>query len=405
VDEALSIKNAGISNIVFHATSIYNAAEILKDNRIMTTSNIGTEAEGNVLIPRLKKHFYFLSTMRSLSGSYRPEYHKYAYFELNGDKLSEKFAGEAFDYWQHDKKYNKESEQEDRIITNLPYIEPADKYINKILIYFKTKNYAYYQEISSIDIEALESIKNSAKNLNINVYVFEDFSNLRLRNIKKSKTIEDTISDLKNEISNKNISYREIRRFPQQEINEESIFVKDMMKFKTFAEKVLSKDVDRELFNSRMWRDLKSGYYVNDIKNAVKTDIHNIRSKPEYRPYLDSFIKMMKKHKIIDLNDLFNKIKTIIESYTPYVIISAFSKNNDDNDYLHNALKNDIFRESYYNFEEVDGMWNNEVEKSIKIYYFPVYKAIELAKKYDQDAIYIHDGFEGEVYYIDRSKE
>lgn len=399
ISEAALMKSARISDVVFHATSIYNLASILKENRLMTTLQIGTESEVSSLLPRLNKYFYFLSTMRNLSSDYKTAYNRYAYIELNGRRLSENFAGEAFDYWQN----SKTSEQEDRIITDLPYIEDANKYINKILIFFKTQNYETYEDISDLDIKTLEDIRDFSENLGIDIYVFENFSDLRLRNIKRSRTIQDTISILKEEISKDRIRYREIPKIPPREINEDDYWVKDITTIKNFADKVLSGNIDKDLFNSKLWRDFSGGYYVNDIIRNIKNDLHNIRAKPEYRKYLDSFIRVMKKYNIKNIDDLASKLSAIIKSYKPYVIISAFSSenSNDENEYLHDLLRSEIYKFGNYDIKEVDGEWRDKKEKSFKIYYFPVYKAIDIAKKYKQEAIYIHDGFEGEIYYIE----
>jgi hypothetical protein len=399
IHEAALIKKAGISDVVFHATSIYNLSSILKENRLMTTLQIATPSESSELIPRLNKYFYFLSTMRNLSSDYKAAYNKYSYIQLDGKKISESFAGEPFDYWQN----NKTSEQEDRIITNLPYVEGVDKYINKILIYFKIKNLNSYEDISNLDIKTLEDIKDFSEKLGIDVYVFENFSDLRLRNIKRSRSIQDTISILKEDISKNKIQYREIPDFPVREIGDDNYWVQYVMNIKNFSEKVLSGNIDRSIFNSRLWKDFSNDYYVNDIKRALKNELHNIRAKPEYRKYLDSFVRIMKKYSIKNIDDLISKLSTIIKLHKPYVIISAclHENNNNENYYLSDLLKSDLFAFGYYDFDEVNGEWNNKKEKSFKIDYFPVYKAIELAKKYKQDAIYISDGLEGEIYYIE----
>jgi len=102
----------GISNIVYHGTTLGRMADIAKTNRIMTSGTFGSDSDeiGN------KGKFYFLSTARSplaFKDGYPLVKDGKVRFTLDGRKLGQKYAGTPLDYWR-DRTSGGKSEMEDR---------------------------------------------------------------------------------------------------------------------------------------------------------------------------------------------------------------------------------------------------------------------------------------------------
>lgn len=173
----------GISNIVYHGTSLGRLSDIAKGNRLMTSGVFGADAEEIIG----KGKFYFLSTARS------PSAFKHGYplvkdgktrITLDGKKIGQKYSGGPVDYWRDRTKGGK-SEMEDRIITDDPWIENAADYITEIVVYLpilkgkatdsdsilgsiasdKPTKYEYIpnRDIGFADIKALEEVSDFAQ--------------------------------------------------------------------------------------------------------------------------------------------------------------------------------------------------------------------------------------------------
>ncbi len=123
----------GISNIVYHGTTLGRMADIAKTNRIMTSGTFGSDSDeiGN------KGKFYFLSTARSplaFKDGYPLVKDGKVRFTLDGRKLGQKYAGTPLDYWR-DRTSGGKSEMEDRVVTDEAWIENASDYIKEIVVY------------------------------------------------------------------------------------------------------------------------------------------------------------------------------------------------------------------------------------------------------------------------------
>jgi hypothetical protein len=110
-----------VSDVVYHRTSLNALVNLLETNRFLTTPAGGSVAERLIN----KGRDYYFSTMRSPQGDYPGS----ITLLLDGRKLSQRYKGAPVDYWgpTFDK-----NEMEDRIFTNLPYIENAASYIKEI---------------------------------------------------------------------------------------------------------------------------------------------------------------------------------------------------------------------------------------------------------------------------------
>lgn len=123
----------GISDIVYHGTSLGRLSDIAKGNRLMTSGVFGADEE--TVIGQGK--FYFLSTARSPS-AFRSGYPLVkdgkTRITLDGKKIGQKYSGAPVDYWR-DRTSGGKSEMEDRIITDDAWIENAADYITEIVVY------------------------------------------------------------------------------------------------------------------------------------------------------------------------------------------------------------------------------------------------------------------------------
>lgn len=134
----------GLSPVLFHATMPDVALKILDGNVFKLSSSLAKPTERGMS----NKHFY-MSTTRSRAGSYhysqgssQPLGRIAVIFKLDGRKLSSVAGGGAVDYWGADfrKLDPKNNEMEDRLISDKPEIENADKYILSVELFLGADN-------------------------------------------------------------------------------------------------------------------------------------------------------------------------------------------------------------------------------------------------------------------------
>jgi hypothetical protein len=184
---------SGISPILYHLTEPHKLLSMLEDNRIHMTSNIGTRSDiiGN------KKKFkpYYFSMSRVKYGGFNRSFGKdtsVANLVLDGQKLSYKYEGMPVDYWGPEyRKGNdldqrlRNDENEDRIISPDPYIEPLNKYVKEIHLFADSKAREYYKtgEYTEEGYEKhrqIQKIAALAKSLKIPFYVYIDYEPFKL---------------------------------------------------------------------------------------------------------------------------------------------------------------------------------------------------------------------------------
>ena len=149
------ILNERTSSIIYHWCSTKNAVEIGKENqfRLMSTLFKGAESD---LIGTSHKHMYYMSMTRNGKigqGGYNNSGGHRVRLTLDGDLLNSNFHIKALDYWGKSmgknsrysdaaqdgtkiKKPGTETEAEDRLYYNKPFIENAQAYIKHVDIYY-----------------------------------------------------------------------------------------------------------------------------------------------------------------------------------------------------------------------------------------------------------------------------
>ena len=327
-----SILSEGLSDILYHFTWADHLVNILKTNKFATSSNLGSNADSW----KDKGRFYFFSTQRTKGMSGYGSRHGNVAIVLDGRKLNYNFKGQATDYWNWSTKMAdyktksdyinalKSEENEDRIVTNKPYIDNANKYIIEIHVWAK------YDDRPYVSNDAMETILAYCKSYNIPVFFYDDENNFKLQN--KLKAVDPTTLGL---VDKEKSAYDE-KEGERDLYNAKWFFKKiapaiiannDNEGYNTEREAVekllkdlLEKGSQPDQFDNvmldindkvkRMGTSRGYGYmYGEDEFLGMQAEIHNHRGDPN--PYLRELLKMlindMKKWGVKNLKEYFNK--------------------------------------------------------------------------------------------------
>jgi len=265
-----------VSSIVYHFTSLPNAAEILKNNHFRLTASSGTKTERD--LARGKE--YYLSTTRSKVGDYTlHQFHKSGLvFELNGDWFNQRYKGGPVDYWgKNSGRYygqgiqGRYSEMEDRVFSNEPYI-PFPKNPKELI---KSIHILWQMKPTETQLnEYLRTILIRAKQLSIPYYIYEGEHEFVLQDTRRAINID--INKLVNP---------EIKKFGDNWPRTE----KDW--FKGYREVYFAKDKDSLSKEGKRVAD-KIMYYFDDAVRGLEADIHNEKRKAS--PGLVKFLKIFR---------------------------------------------------------------------------------------------------------------
>lgn len=219
------ILSEGISDIVYHFTSLKSCLNILKKNEIyLTMSSNSSDAYDN-------KRLFYLSTQRSRSKElgYAGHMGSCVRIQIDGQKIMNNLTGKPIDYWgvnmgkqsyynpNNDSTYGKgltrsrqthhNFEMEDRIVSYKPSIPDFSKYILRLDIYVDprtdrledTKIQKYIDDINKrVNSELQEAallytLGSGRLRINTNVY-----NSLRDFNYMTENTINDQMKELYN---------------------------------------------------------------------------------------------------------------------------------------------------------------------------------------------------------------
>ena len=359
--------NEGLSSILYHFTYIPHLINILKYNKFATSTNLGSSADAS----KDKGKFFFFSTQRTKGMSGYAQHHENnVAIVLDGRKLNYTFKGFATDYWNWSKKrsdYNsigdytnalQSEENEDRIVTNKPYIDNANNYIIEIHIEVKDEDKIFLIK------EKLEEIVALCTQYNIPAFFYDNEKDFKLQN--KAKAIAPDQFNL--EPAEKS-DYNDMQ--DERDIYDIKWFFKDIAPSiiagsdsnnnnsnnnsnnneRDIIEKLLKSALEKggqpdqfdnvmQDINDKVNRLSSSWGRMNadDAYRSLSADIHNRRGDPNV--YLRELLKMlindMKKWGVKDLKEYFNKkfkagIKENIENE---------NNENDTNENMSKSLKN-----------------------------------------------------------------
>ena len=259
-----SILTEGLSDILYHSTSLYNVLNILKNNKLRLSPDLGAESESNL---RKKNKIYYMSFARSKMG----EYHSPSKYSGNlslivfdGRQLKQDgYSGAPVDYWG----WGNKDEMEDRLYSKSPYIEDAAKYITEIHTFFKRGD---QENDTAKSVRWLRSAYIMAKRLGITMYVYDDIDAFKLLDTRKSISISSIQYDTNQE---------QVK--PYQRVSR-NYFAPYMELLSVPDKSKLSSDAKRILNNIQGWSK-------DDAKRSLSADIHNGKTGSG-REDLDKFL-------------------------------------------------------------------------------------------------------------------
>jgi hypothetical protein len=291
---------AGISPIVYHNTTVDKLVNIMEDNNIHLTNNLGTSSDRTNKSKKFKP--YFLSMSRVKFGGYArqasPDWA--CCLVINGHKLAEKYSGESVDYWgrefrngsSDDEAPLRYQENEDRIYSTEPTIKPLNKYITEVhinLCEYAVISIDKKRELTSKEFDKYYDFAKMYRKIGeygtaygIPIYFYKDYNAYMVQNKNKATkgfTSSRGYVDLINELFKKNCG------------------------------DVLSEDAD----------DLRSRLYYGsdrrDIQISIENNIHNSRSGSKAEKMIvDDFIANMRRHKLRDASTVLEFLKEKYES-------------------------------------------------------------------------------------------
>ncbi len=168
---------AGFSPILYHITGSRRAVQILQKDRFELTPTEGTKIETDLV-----GAVYYLSTSRTLSGSYiqTNAYVGFTILVLDGRALAHHLKGAPVDYWGEEMRGDgSHFESEDRIFSPSPIIENAHKFILEVHSLIGGASYSAHGAI-------LFQILLQTKRLGIPAFFYDSTSAFKTLNKKKS---------------------------------------------------------------------------------------------------------------------------------------------------------------------------------------------------------------------------
>jgi hypothetical protein len=346
--------NEGSSDILYHYIDPKYILEVIENNRLNTVASMGSDTDYKIN----KKKFYYLSTTRSRSSGYKKTYGKIV---LDGRKLKQRYAITPVDYWNLPKsdKQDKSSyvnsidslEQEDRIITDMPSIPNAIKYILEVHIYVGENPNNFVKKIVLL-----------CKKVDIPIFLYDKLQNFySQRNPIEYKDTYTT--DLDDTLISKYVYHT----YPFKQIaylvmyNDDDLYktitqyIDDMNGFENF-------DDDFKEFKDKFFK--KDSLYLDQLPKHIKNQIFNIQSdsSKHSRFILDLLRKDIRKNKATSIED--------------YVKVKKYGKQTvkDLDEYkkdLYLYLINEAFEEFDNQYEdlegwiEIDGVtYNNALESA-----------------------------------------
>lgn len=188
-ESKLHLLTEALTDIVYHYTSLKNGYKITSTDTIHLQSALGGSADN-----MNRKELYYLSTTREKNSNFGYSYkfkNSGVRIELDGQKLSQRFKGQAIDYWGDNygkqtyydgrrgddfetKQHHTSSEAEDRLFSNQPTINNVHKYIRRIDVIFNPQD--------EEELKYVYHILNS--NMRNITYVYDDINDFNAQNDK-----------------------------------------------------------------------------------------------------------------------------------------------------------------------------------------------------------------------------
>lgn len=274
----MQIITEGLSDILYHSTSLPNVLNVLKDNTFRLTPDLGADSETGL---RKKNKIYYMSFARSKMGDYHAP-SKYAgslsLLVVNGRQLKQDgYSGSPVDYWG----WGDKDEMEDRLYSKNPYIKEASKYISEIHTYFNPEG---SEENKAKWVRWMRTAYIMAKKLGISMYVYDDVEAFKLLDKRKSINISSIDYDTNQE---------QIKPYQRMGRN---YFSPYMELLSVNNKEKLSNEAKRILYNVQGWNK-------DDAIRTLSADIHNERTS-NGRQNLDKFLSKATSLGLLKVSDI-----------------------------------------------------------------------------------------------------
>lgn len=269
---------AGLSDTLYHYTSLNNLLSILRENQFVLTTTAGSGAEGLTGPPA--DHFYFFSTTRSRMGSYgRGAGPQSVYLVLDGKKLHQKYSGNPIDYWgpQYRKAEPSKHEMEDRIWSREQTIPEATQYIKEIHVRMGDPERGVWKHWLR---EAYELARQ--RGIPIYIYRSEDRGAFQLQDKRKAIKFEDLNLETTEEPE---APYRRTFDFDKK------FFAEILELYEKTSYESLSKEAHRKA--------LTLGWNPQEFTTVLMAAIHNNKSNPNSG--INDIIGILRKEKLKDI--------------------------------------------------------------------------------------------------------
>ena len=335
----------GASDILYHFTSKTNLINILKKNEFNLTFSIGDSPDFNV---NRNKFFYF-STTRSKSSGFKKGNVKLV---LDGRKLKNNYKLIPVDYWRL--KSLKNSEQEDRIISDKPIIPNAINYILEIHMKDNT------EIISNKEIYFI------SKKYNIPLFFYENEKDFLLQTNNKEINFNNKNNSLEYDSETKNYEN------PYKFFDLASLIAfNDNQNYKKIIDILIDNEKELNDFNNTLKKETQDYFkigapYYYEFIFKYDSLISNLRRGDENkyaRSIINLLVQDLKKYKVNNLKD--------------YLLKKQFINKKTKKDFkqeLINSLINEIdnqipnYLDKYLNkWIEIDGEYFNKIYESDQI--------------------------------------
>lgn len=170
-ESKLHLLSEALTDVVFHYTTLSTGLKIVNTDTIYLQSALGGTADN---MKRKELYYLSLTRQRNANFGYSYKFRKQGVrIEFDGQKLSQRFKGQAIDYWgssmgkmsyytnrgddfNDTKQHHTDAESEDRMFSNKPTLYDAHKYIKRIDVIFDPKDenqfqYVYHMLMSSLN--------------------------------------------------------------------------------------------------------------------------------------------------------------------------------------------------------------------------------------------------------------
>lgn len=295
------LKEGTVSPILYHTTGVTDILSILKENKFRLTPAYGTDTDQQYQ----KGKLYFLSASRIKHGGYARSVFSSGTvtLELDGKRLGDNYESVNVDYWGDEfrdsawksgdiKRFMRYDENEERLITNDPEIEPASKYIKSIHVFVGNSDSSSKRQSKLVQLE------NMSEDLDVPAYFYVDSENFKTQQTKRAYSSPSKIFGGEVEVG-------------EYEKKTPRVYGSKYGYIEGVIDILQKKEVDNlSEEGNKVYKKFKGGGVPRDFTELLKAEIHNNKSNSEALEKIKVLSKYMKrdeKSSIEGLIDLINK--------------------------------------------------------------------------------------------------